>query len=118
MSTDPDKLATFTGDERLTVPLGEYDTGWHDPVQSLARAREVAQHARAAGADLLIPPEMCATGFTMDADKFAEPSDGPTVRALSALAAEHRWFRHHCPLPASDTGTFSPGRGQSRISAL
>jgi omega-amidase len=75
--------------DRLTVALGEYDTGWHDPVQSLARARVIAQQARAAGADVLVLPEMCASGFTMDADKFAEPPNGPSLRALSALAAEY-----------------------------
>jgi omega-amidase len=76
--------------DRLTVALGEYDTGWHDPVLSLALARVIAQQARAAGADLLVLPEMCATGFTMDADGFAEPANGPSSRALSALAAEHQ----------------------------
>jgi predicted amidohydrolase len=75
---------------RLTVALGEYDTGWHDPAQSMARAREIAQQAESAGADLLVLPEMCATGFTMDADEFAEPTDGPSVQALSRLAAEFR----------------------------
>ena len=75
--------------DRLTVALGEYDTGWHDPVKSLAKARAIAQRARAAGADLLVLPEMCASGFTMDADKFAEPPNGASARALSALAAEH-----------------------------
>src|SRR5882762_3236988 len=75
--------------DKLRVALGEYDTGWHDPVLSLALARVLAQQARAAGADLLVLPEMCASGFTMDADGFAEPADGPSFRALSALAAEH-----------------------------
>lgn len=73
---------------RLTVALGEYDTGWHEPAQSMARARGIAQQARLAGADLLVLPEMCATGFTMDADEFAEPPDGPSVQTLSRLAAE------------------------------
>ena len=77
------------GSDKLTVALGEYDTGWHDPVQSLARARVVAQQARAAGADLLVLPEMCASGFTMEADKFAEPPNGPSIRALSAIAKSH-----------------------------
>jgi len=75
---------------RLTVALGEYDTGWHDPVKSLAKARAIAQQARAAGADLLVLPEMCASGFTMHADKFAEPPNGPSTRALSAIAKDHR----------------------------
>jgi predicted amidohydrolase len=76
--------------DRLTVALGEYDTGWHDPVLSLALARVIAQQARAAGADLLVLPEMCASGFTMQADDFSEPPDGPSSRALSTLAAEHQ----------------------------
>jgi omega-amidase len=49
----------------------------------------VAQQARAAGADLLVLPEMCASGFTMHPDNFAEPPDGPSSRALSALAKSH-----------------------------
>ena len=50
----------------------------------------VAQQARAAGADLLVLPEMCASGFTMNADKFAEPPDGPSSRALSTMAKDHQ----------------------------
>ena len=73
----------------IVVALGEYDTGWHNPLQSLARARVVADQARTAGAELLVLPEMCASGFTMNADEFAEPPNGPSSRALSGLAAEH-----------------------------
>lgn len=77
------------GPHRLSVALGEYDTGWHDPEQSLARARELAQHAKDAGADSLVLPEMCASGFTMDADNFAESANGKSARALAAIAADH-----------------------------
>ena len=84
------KTKDFDRGDRLTVALGQYDTGWHDPVESLARARTIAQQARAAGADLLVLPEMCASGFTMDVENFAEPPDGPSARALSALAADHQ----------------------------
>lgn len=86
----PSKPAHHGPPERLVVALGEYDTDWHDPIQSLARARALAQQARDAGADLLILPEMCASGFTMDAEKFAEPPNGPSTRALSAMAKDHR----------------------------
>jgi len=71
----------------LGVALGEYDTGWHDPAASLARAREVVRAGARTGAKLVVLPEMCTTGFTMDAAQ-AEPLEGPSVRALSALAAE------------------------------
>jgi omega-amidase len=80
----------FDISDKLAVALGEYDTGWHDRMQSLAKAGVVAQQARAAGVDLLVLPEMCASGFTMDAKQFAEPADGPSVRALSKIAAENK----------------------------
>lgn len=74
--------------EPLTVALGEYDTGWENPVQSLQRARSLAQVARANGAHLLVLPEMCTTGFTMNAERFAEAEDGSSGRELSAIAAD------------------------------
>ena len=73
----------------LTVALGEYDIGWHDPALSLIRAGDVARQAAAAGANLLVLPEMCITGFTMDPQAFAEPEDGPSIKTLGKLAAEH-----------------------------
>jgi len=74
----------------LAVALGEYDTGWHDAGLSLERAREVVRRAKAAGADLVALPEMCITGFTMEAESFAEAEDGPSIKALAKLAGEQR----------------------------
>ncbi|HEY2064618.1 MAG TPA: nitrilase-related carbon-nitrogen hydrolase [Gemmatimonadaceae bacterium] len=71
----------------LRIALGEYDTGWHEPAASLARASQVVRTAAGAGARLVVLPEMCTTGFTMDALSQAEPLDGPSVRALGRLAA-------------------------------
>jgi omega-amidase len=76
--------------DSFRVALGEYDTGWQDPTQSLTGARDLAKQARAAGADLLVLPEMCASGFTMDAEQFAEPADGPSIRALSEIAGDNK----------------------------
>lgn len=74
----------------LRVALGEYDTGWHDPAGSLERAASVIRAARDAGADLVVLPEMCTTGFTMEPETYAEPIDGPSVQRLSQLARESR----------------------------
>ena len=71
----------------LRVALGEYDTGWHDPSTSLARAATVVRDAARSGAGLVVLPEMCTTGFTMDAAQ-AEPLDGESVRGLSGIARE------------------------------
>lgn len=69
----------------LRVAIGEYDTGWHDPAASLARAEWLASSAAAAGARLIVLPEMCTTGFTMDASQ-AELLDGRGVAGLRAVA--------------------------------
>jgi omega-amidase len=83
----PVKPASPTGTTRaLRVALGEYDTGWHDPACSLARAERVVERAAAAGAHLVALPEMCTTGFTMDSAAQAEPADGRSARALARLA--------------------------------
>jgi predicted amidohydrolase len=50
----------------LRVALGEYDIGWHDPERSLGRARSLVADAAAAGAQLVVHPQIATTGFTMD----------------------------------------------------
>lgn len=73
----------------LRVALGEYDTGWHQPEGSLSRASVCVSRAASTGARLVVLPEMCATGFTMDAESWAEASDGPSFTRLGALARAH-----------------------------
>ncbi len=70
----------------LRVALGEYDTGWHDPEGSVERASALIDGAAAAGARLVVLPEMCTTGFTMEAARYAEPVDGRSSQALGAAA--------------------------------
>ena len=85
MATKSKTKRRDTGGE-IVVALGEYDTGWQDPERSLSMARETAEQAQAAGAQLLVLPEMCTTGFTMEPAIFADPPGGPSTRALAALA--------------------------------
>ena len=70
----------------LRVALGEYDIGWQDPAASLAKAEQLVQRARKAGARLVVLPEMCTTGFTMDAEKWAEPFGGAHTERLKSIA--------------------------------
>lgn len=73
----------------LQIALGEYDTGWHAPVKSLAAAGKVIRAAKVAGADLVVLPEACTTGFTSDVSRV-EPLDGPRVKALGEIAGKTR----------------------------
>lgn len=76
----------------LRAALGEYDTGWHDPVTSMRRARDVIAAAARLRARLVVLPEMCATGFTMEGSHWAEQllAVGSASEALAAAAREHR----------------------------
>ena len=61
---------------------------------NLARAAEAIIGASDAGADLVVLPELCTTGYAFEdesqARELGEPADGPTVAAWRALAADHR----------------------------
>lgn len=74
----------------LCVALGEYDIGWHDPATSLDRAARVVERGAGAGADLVVLPEMCTTGFTMESARYAESVSGPAATRLAELARQHR----------------------------
>ncbi|MFJ3902492.1 carbon-nitrogen hydrolase family protein [Streptomyces sp. NPDC090025] len=52
---------------------------------------EAAGRAAAAGAGVLLAPELFLTGYAIGADiaRLAEPSDGPSADAVAALAARH-----------------------------
>jgi predicted amidohydrolase len=73
---------------RLTIALGEYDTGWHDPRASLASAAKLTRSVAAVGVDVVVLPEMATTGFTMDTAQ-AVPLDAPEVDGLRRIAREN-----------------------------
>lgn len=74
----------------MRIALGQYDTGWQDTHGSLERAVALTRLAAAEGADLIVLPEMCATGFTMDPEHWAEPLDGPSAARLAEAARDAR----------------------------
>ena len=99
-------------DATLRIALGEYDIGWHDPHTSLDRAAALADVALSARARLLVLPEMCTSGFTMDAG-FAEPLEGESVQRLSDIArSRHIWMIAGVPTSGL------PGSSAARNSAL
>ena len=81
--------AAHDGHATLRVALGEYDTGWQQPEGSLDRAAVCVARAASTGARLVVLPEMCTTGFTMEPHRWAQPVDGPSYTRLSTLASRH-----------------------------
>jgi predicted amidohydrolase len=74
----------------VRVALVQMDLAWEDVAENHRRARRHLEKARDEGARLALLPEMFCTGFSMDADRIAQPPGGPsetflreTARALS-----------------------------------
>jgi 5-aminopentanamidase len=57
------------------------------------RAAAAIRDAARAGADLIVLPELCTTGYAFadraEALQYSEPADGPSIREWRALASEH-----------------------------
>jgi len=70
----------------MKVAAVQMDIAWHDREANHAKARHFAEQAKAAGADLLVLPEMFSTGFSMDVSVTAETLDGPTPRLFRSMA--------------------------------
>ena len=91
---------------------------WGEPHEALREVDGVLRHGPAT--DLVLLPEASLTGYVspdldFDLSRFAEPLDGATARALSALAREHAAYLFG-PLILEEDGAcfnatvgFSPG---------
>ena len=70
----------------------QHDIVWEDPQANFARLKPMIEAAAAGGARLVLLSEMFATGFSMAADRIAEPPDGPSAAFLAEQAAAHGVF--------------------------
>lgn len=76
----------------MRIALLQCAPGAPDTAAGLARLEDAAARAAAAGAALLVTPEMFLTGYAIGADavqRLAEPADGPAARAAAAIARRH-----------------------------
>ena len=80
------KMAAFT------VGLVQAEPVRYDKGANLAKAGQMMAEAAAVGAQAIVFPEMFLTGYTVwdRAAELAETRDGPSVRAMAALARRHR----------------------------
>ncbi|WP_213879053.1 amidohydrolase [Pseudomonas sp. dw_358] len=70
----------------LKLALLQTTLAWHDRDANLAHFDSLLEQA--AGADLIILPEMFTTGFSMDSAQLAEREEGPTTQWLKAQARQ------------------------------
>lgn len=74
-----------------------------------ARVADAVENAARDGADLVVLPELCTTGYAFadesEAVELGEPADGPTLEQWRALAAAHRVaiVGGFCELDAEET---------------
>lgn len=82
-------------DDCITVAVGNFPPVWGDVRANLGRIREYQQRAANAGADLLVLPELCLTGYDDPAGtpftekiqvRLAEPVPGPASTAVAEAA--------------------------------
>ena len=97
----------------------QLDLAWEDPPVNFARARAAAGEAAAAGARLIVLPELCATGFTMNAEPAAGHADS-TLDFVTDLARSLQvWVlaglvEPHRPRPRNACVLYDP-RGTERL---
>ena len=73
----------------MRVAALQSDIVWEDPEANFRRLRPWIASAAAAGARLLALPEMFSCGFSMAAERIAEPEGGPSARFLADEARRH-----------------------------
>ena len=70
--------------EQLRVTLVQNSLIWENPGANRRKFDQVIKEIE--DTDLVILPEMCTTGFSMNPEKLAEQADGPTLEWLKRLA--------------------------------
>lgn len=80
----------------------QMDISWENPDRNFVRARAAVSEAVARGADLVVLPEMFATGFSMRAERIAPL--GPDVLAWvsETASAAGVWIAAGVAVPAPD----------------
>ena len=72
--------------QTLTVSIIQADLHWHDAARNREQFAAVIQSIDQE-TDLIVLPEMFTTGFTMDAETFAEKMDGQSIAWMKETAA-------------------------------
>ena len=82
---------------KMKLALVQFQSVLGDVEASMARALPMIDEAAAAGANMVVFPELFTTGYHLDTvgprmTELAEPIDGPTVRALQEAARKNHVY--------------------------
>ena len=72
----------------LRISLIQLDIAWENPAANIARLEHMLKDLP--DTDLIILPEMWATGFSMQPVNIAEPASGPSVQWMKKKASEKK----------------------------
>lgn len=81
-----------TPSSTVSVALEQIPVRAGEVAQNLETVLARSRSALGAGADVVVLPELATTGYVVDPEevaRLAEPLDGPSVDAITALAREH-----------------------------
>jgi len=70
----------------MKIAALQFDIAWEERELNYKQVERYAREARERGADLLVLPEMFATGFSLQPAKTAEDAEGKTVQFMQNLA--------------------------------
>lgn len=75
-------------DTELRITIFQQDIIWENKLANLTRIEKTVKDCYQE-TDLLVLPEMCTTGFTMNSHSLAETNDGITITSIKRLAGEY-----------------------------
>lgn len=73
----------------MRIAAIQHDIVWEQAEDTVKVVRPLIEQAAASGAELIVLPEMFATGFSMSPERIAEGEGGPIERFLLDEAARH-----------------------------
>lgn len=77
--------------KELSIMLVQSDTEWHSKERNFLRVENLIDRSFNGNLDVMVLPEMFATGFTMDSS-MAEDEDGITFSFLKKLSKEYKSY--------------------------
>lgn len=82
----------------MKVAAIQYDIAWNNRDANFSHLTTLLQRAKTNDVDFAVLPEMFSTGFIVDSQDSAEPTDGPSSQFLATMARDLSiWIAGSCP---------------------